>query len=287
MELIRSLALLAEEPGPEMERAAEVLGLGPVPSAAEHTDVFLFQLYPYASVYLGGEGQMGGEARDRIAGFWRALGETPPPESDHLAVMLAAYAELAEREAASAEDDAAAARWRHARSAFLWEHLLSWLPVYLDKLREIETAFYGEWRKLLSAVLLEEALRLRAPDVLPAALRDAPPLGELDEAGGEEFLAAVTTPARTGMILLRADLERCARSLGMGLRKGERRYALKGLLGQAPRETLGWLAGEAGRQSAMHAQRHEAYRVVSEYWRTRASETAVVLGEAAKSLATA
>ena len=38
------------------------------------------------------------EARDRIAGFWRALGETPPPEPDHLTLMLASYAELRSRE---------------------------------------------------------------------------------------------------------------------------------------------------------------------------------------------
>ena len=35
---------------------------------------------------------LGGEARDRIAGFWRALGLVPPPEPDHLAVMLGLYA---------------------------------------------------------------------------------------------------------------------------------------------------------------------------------------------------
>jgi hypothetical protein len=33
---------------------------------------------PYAAVYLGAEGGFGGEAADRVAGFWRAIGVPPP-----------------------------------------------------------------------------------------------------------------------------------------------------------------------------------------------------------------
>ena len=73
-----------------------------MPSAAEHTDLFHFQLYPYASVYLGEEGMLGGEARDRIAGFWRILDLEPPLECDHLTVMLTYLAEVTEREQCSA-----------------------------------------------------------------------------------------------------------------------------------------------------------------------------------------
>lgn len=56
-----------------------VLAVGP-PAVDEHTDVLVFQAYPYASIYLGAEGMLGGKARDRIAGFWRALGGEPPAE---------------------------------------------------------------------------------------------------------------------------------------------------------------------------------------------------------------
>ena len=40
---------------------------------------------------------MGGLARERIAGFWNAVGLTPPPEPDHLAALLGLYASLTER----------------------------------------------------------------------------------------------------------------------------------------------------------------------------------------------
>jgi len=289
VELFRSLAVMVEAPGAALERAAVALELGTPPTAFEYTDLFEFQLYPYASVYLGAEGMMGGEARDRIAGFWRVLGETPPPEPDHLTVLLSAYAELAEREA-DADDDEIRSRWRHARSAFLWEHLLSWLPVYLDKVGELESEFYGKWAELLSAALLEAAKALPAPQsprsqvLLPLHLREAPPLGDLGDAGGDDFLQAVTTPVRTGGILVRADLERCARDLGLGLRKGERRYALKSLLGQAPREALEWLAAEADRWATGHRSRAGSLALVSSFWRQRAETTSTFLRQSAASL---
>jgi len=124
MELFRALGALAEPPAPEHRTLAAALGLGEPPAAADHDDLFTFQLYPYASVYLGAEGMLGGEARDRIAGFWRALGQSPPAEPDHLSVLLALYAQLSDLEAAAGEP-AASERWRHARKALLWEHLLS------------------------------------------------------------------------------------------------------------------------------------------------------------------
>src|SRR5215218_3620479 len=124
MELFRALALFAEPVREESMRVAEALELGQPPGESEYTETFVFQLYPYASVYLGAEGMLGGEARDRVAGFWRALRQTPPAEVDHLSTLLAMYARLCEQ-----EDDAADARaregWRGARRAFLWEHLLS------------------------------------------------------------------------------------------------------------------------------------------------------------------
>ncbi|HUQ31175.1 MAG TPA: molecular chaperone TorD family protein, partial [Pyrinomonadaceae bacterium] len=137
MEIFRALAVLAEPPTEETARLAEALEMDAVPSADEHTELFIFQLYPYASVYLGAEGMMGGEARDRVAGFWRALGGVPPAEADHLSVILALYSRLAELEDEESGKPALRAGWRGARRAFLWEHLLSWLPVYLSKLSEI------------------------------------------------------------------------------------------------------------------------------------------------------
>src|ERR687884_105170 len=66
MELFRALAVLSEPPTDEAVRLAEALELGPIPAASEYTELFVFQLYPYASVYLGAEGMIGGDAQTNM-----------------------------------------------------------------------------------------------------------------------------------------------------------------------------------------------------------------------------
>ncbi|MBA3767900.1 MAG: molecular chaperone TorD family protein [Acidobacteria bacterium] len=278
MELFRALAVLAEPPVLETAHVASALGLGPMPDAATYTELFVFQLYPYASVYLGAEGMLGGEARDRVAGFWRALGETPPVEPDHLSVMLALYARLVEMEEKESER-LRREGWHGARKAFLWEHLLSWLPVYLDKLGEVACGFYRSWGELLMQALVAEAKALGEQSRLPLHLRDAP--GLVDPRTGEvgDFLQSVLTPVRSGMILVRSDLSNAARRLGLGLRLGERKYILKALFGQDGAAVLDWLAEEASRWAERHCGRRESLGAVAAVWEEKAVASARLLRE--------
>lgn len=279
MEIFRALAVLAESPeGGGAARVAAALGLCEPAGAGEHTEMFVFQLYPYASVYLGAEGMVGGEARDRVAGFLAALGLEPPAEADHLALMLAAYARLAELDEDAREAGGARANWRGARRAFLWEHLLCWLPAYLDKLAELAPPFYRGWGGLLRDALATEAHALGPPPAaLALHLREAPQFVAPGEEGAEEFLRSLLAPARTGMILTRADLGRAARALGLGARAGGRVFTLKSLLGQDAAAVLGWLAAEADAWAARHAARRELLGHAAAWWESRATATAEAL----------
>lgn len=273
MELLRALATLVEAPAPEHSVLARTLELGEPPTRAEYSEVFSFQLYPYASVYLGPEGMLGGEARDRIAGFWRALGELPPTEPDHLAVMLAFWAELEQAES-SAADEAAVDRWRHVRSAFLLEHVASWLPLFLDKLASLGTPFYRRWGELVGDALTGALAGLAQPAELPLHLREAPGFADPREEGAKTFLGTLLAPVRSGLVLVRSDLERAANELELGTRKGERRYVLEALLGQDDAGTLEWLAREAEAWAERHAARSDPY---ASFWRSRAEQTARLL----------
>lgn len=284
MELFRALGALVEAPRPELAEVAELLDLGPLPTRAAHGSLFLHQLYPYASVYLGEEGQMGGEARDRIAGFWRALGQTPPAEPDHLTLMLGLHARLAELEAQAAEEPERQS-WRHARGAFLWEHLLSWLPIFLMKLVHLGQAegvadpFYAGLAVLLRDALREEAENLGPPDQLPLHLREAP--GLVDPRGGasQDFLGSLLSPVRSGLILVRADLARAARELGLGPRLGERRAMLATLLEQDAATALAWLEKEAAAWTARHQPDNHFAPRLALFWNSRAEATATLLAE--------
>jgi TorA maturation chaperone TorD len=285
MELFRALAVLAEPPErPEVARLARLLGLGEPPSASEYTEIFVFQLYPYASVYLGAEGMLGGEARDRVAGFLAALGQTPPPEPDHLSTLLATYARLsAPSDDDNVDEDGGAESRREslraARKAFLWEHLLSWLPVYLERVAEIAPPFYRRWAELLLSALVEEARACGPADVLPLHLRESPPVADPRAATADEFLSSLLAPARGGLIVTRADLARAGRASDTAMRAGERKFVLKSLLGQDARGVLAWLAEEASHRALKHASRRDSFGAVAEWWAARACASERLLRE--------
>ena len=311
VELLRGLAVLAEPPTAEHAGLAELLGLSEPPTPAHYADVFLFQLYPYASVHLGPEGMMGGEAAARVAGFWRALGYEPPPEPDHLAALVGLYASLCAREA---ELDGAEARLtRRSGTALLHEHLAPWVFHFLQRVRELTDGALGEWATLLAEVLrreveeriagpaegggpeVGEGLEAEVPEdrepeagygaadggALPVHLREAASLPDPRESGAAAFVPGLLAPVRSGVILTRSDLARIAQDLDLGLRAGERRYALEHLLAQDAAPVLRALAETAEAQALQHDRREGWLGATARFHAGRARDTARLLRELA------
>ena len=278
MELLRALGSLAEPPTAVGHEVTEALDLGPPPEAPSHSELFDRQLPPYASIYLGPEGMLGGEARDRIAGFWRALDLTPPDEPDHITTMLAFYARLCELET-QADQDQAALAWRRSRVAYLWEHLMSWLPMYLARVSDVGSEFYVRWASLLTAALRSEAAALPEPDRLSLHLREVAPPADPRAEGLEAFERSLLSPVRSGFILSRSDLARAARTHGLGMRMVERARVLRTLFGQDSAATLEWLAAEAVEWTARHAEWTDVAPSLAEFWTGRAADTAALLQE--------
>lgn len=292
MELFRALGSLIESPSPEHARVAAALGLPAVPTPAEHARVIVQQRYPYASVYLGAEGMLGGEARDRIAGFRRALGlegdsgralqgggevigaDGPNREADHLAALLGLLAAL-EQWRREESDPARQALLTQARATLLWEHLASWTGPYLTSFEGCGVVFYEVWAALVHDALSQ--LDIESPNYLPAALRNAPGFADPRIEGGAAFIASLLAPVRSGVILLRDDLERLGEEAGLACRAGERRYVLNAFLAQDPARTLSWLARHAEDWSDRVAVRGPA--PIAAWWSKRAEKTALVLNE--------
>jgi TorA maturation chaperone TorD len=277
MEIFRALAVFAEPPRAELAAVAEALELGEVPGEEEYTELFLLQLYPYASVYLGAEGMLGGEARDRIAGFWRVIGLEPPQEPDHLALMLALYAQFSESETA-AHDPREREAWRHARETFLWEHLLSWVLLYLDELDRIAgSSFYSRWSSVLRDALCRDARRLRGGFQLPTHFVDVPTVCDPRNEGTEAFLNSLLAPVRSGFIITRRDLALLARNSNVGARIGERKFMLRAMLEQDARETLSGLSGLAAGWADQQLQYREMMGPIAEFRQGRAQNSARLL----------
>lgn len=265
-DLLRAVAVLCEAPGSTHPEVARSLGLEP-PDPAEHTELFVHQLVPYASVYLDEQGKIGGDARDRIAGFWRALHLTPPAEPDHLASLLGLLATLSEA-AAGESDTERRALLGHSRRALAWEHLVPWLTPYLTRVGELGSSPYRAWAAILAEVISEEAGE--PMPAVPAHLHGA---GAQDPDHLDDWLLV---PVRSGLILTRSDLRRAAEDLGLGLRMGERAYILDALFRQNRSGMLVWLADEAERQVELWSEMG-APSVVRRHWTSRATGTASVL----------
>ena len=260
-ELFRALGALVEAPHPSLAPIACALDLGPLPTRAEHTEAIVFSLHPYASVYLGTEGMMGGEARDRVAGFFRAIGATVSKEPDHLAELLASYAAMSEREDLP-----------NVQKALFWEHLMSFLPAYASAMQALGIDFYSRWATLLSEALRSEAARLGPPDRLPLHFAFTMALSASDDP-----IAGILAPVRSGMILVRRDVLRMARELGLGARQGERRWALSAMLSLDAPSVLSWLSAEA-RSWAVRHREADSLAV----WAERAERTSDVLATFAR-----
>lgn len=274
-ELLRGLAAISE--GPCRPELAAGLSLGTPPAPARFTEVFLLLTHPYASVHLGAEGMLGGEAADRVAGFWRTIGVVPPNPPDHLAILLAGYAGLREEAAALGPGPRGVAATR-AASVLLWEHLLSWVPGYLESVRSLAEPFFSGWAALVLETLLDEASSCGG-EPLPAALRLAPdPVSASD--GRRDLVTGLLAPIRSGVVVTRADLGRACLELGLGLRQGERAYLLEAMLDQDARSSLGWLAAHARTwASRHHGLRGTTLERVGGWWEDRARRTSEVLEE--------
>ncbi len=297
-ELLRALGALASSPPPLCHPVAAGLGL-PEPTPAEHTAVFVLSAPPQAAIYLGAEGKLGGEALDRIAGFWRVLRVPTPPDADHLGALLMLYAELGDAEAA-ARSDQTRAQLRHAREALLWEHLWSWAPGYLTAVSRLAAPSLSRWARLTLRALGREARQVAAPAALPLALRAAPaPLpgkgraaasaareGVPDDGGG--LLDALMAPVRSGVVLTRHDLRDAAAAAGVGYRLGERRYTLQAMLSQDAAATLSWLAAFARQWSDWHTGQEPIDGPDPRlWWAGRAQRTVMTLTELQRQLVTA
>ena len=282
-ELFRALGAVAGDPADARTACAALGWAGP--GNAEHTEVFVLNGPPYASVYLGAEGGLGGDAADRAAGFWRAIGLAPPAEPDHLAALFGLYASLGEAAGDTRTATTADALTR-ARHALFWEHLWPWLPGYLDAVADLGAPGLVPWARLTRRAL--QAERDAHPGGwLPLALRAAPEPGPAGD-GLDALLDVLTCPVRSGFILTRRNLAAGAEAAGAGHRIGERRFTLRALLEQAPAGTLSWLAAEAARWSRRHAApppRHGGGRrprdITRAWWARRAGHTARILARTA------
>jgi len=277
VELIRALGVFCEPPVDEHSRLADILGFSESPCCDVYQEIFCRDLPPYASVYLSNEGVVGGEALERISGFWKALRREVPHEPDHLSRLLGLAAFLEENQSFVGEP-ARALLIERSRAALFWEHLLPWVPMYLDRVETIgKGTVYGDWAKLLSETLVCKFECLGPLEDLPRHLVASSGLPDPRRRGAAQFFSSLFAPVQSGFILLTEDLNNLADEIGILPKDHDRQAILKDLLRVAPQETLGGLAKMAFERSCCISERWSSLGELCFHWERRAKESGELL----------
>ncbi|MEZ4337711.1 MAG: molecular chaperone TorD family protein [Sandaracinaceae bacterium] len=242
---------------------------------------------PFEGAYLAADATIGGASTDALWSLFSSAGYRPDlrrADAEHLATTLRCLAFLSGAEADAVRDahGGAIERTRALSRRLLDEHALRWVPVWAAGVRRVGLAFPAALATAVEDLLL--AHRSTLPDAVPGFA--LPPL-ELDPADPETDLRAVATalvtPARSGLVVTRADLERLGRGVSVPRGFGERAQVTLNLLRSAARfevfETLlEHLVGELEAQRAgLEDPRYAQIRSLVEPWRRRAAEMQGVL----------
>lgn len=258
--------------------------------AIDHQHVLGDTVYPVEGAFLDPDGQVGGQPAERLAARYRSCGFAPDPRgepAEHLATELRALAFLSAAEADALRDGEAAiaATIAEHQRALLDQHLLRWLPPLAVAVRRCGRP----WPTAL-VDQIEELLLFHAGAALPAprttwALAPLPELLGDPEVSLRRIAAVLTTPARAGAFLSRADLGAIGRRLGLPRGFGSRVDLLENLLAAAGRfqavepllHAIAAVVSET--RDALAQARYEDHVVTSVLapWRARCDETLVVL----------
>jgi TorA maturation chaperone TorD len=210
----------------------------------QHSRLFDFNVYPYASVFLDPSGMLNAPWSSFVGGVYQALGlevdlKAGVAAQDHLSIELEALAALLERQA-NAQRDLDILRARHGQRTLLVEQLLPWLPAFTAAVRRIDRGFYAAVARLTQDAVLTHAAEvvgdgLVSPFSFPTLEEplDLPSIGRKGSGAARAELQTLLSPARSGLYLSRSDITRLGHTLELPVRFAERAFMLESLIGSA------------------------------------------------------
>ncbi len=276
---------LSEPDAETFSRAVEagLAGGDPTELAAAWTDLFLLNVYPYATAFTDLSGELNGPAAAAASRRYEAAGYRPPELAgtgapDHAGLCLGFLAHQAARE----REDTAFLAWT-----------LDWLPVCALAVERQPSAppFYRD----LAAATRESLFALSpsaggVPGDLAPDLETGPETEE--EVGLSRVLRFLLAPAASGFFLSRSRLGALARAAGLRLPFGSRFDVARSLFeaaGECGRveRVLAALSAEAEAWDAAYAayaRERASWRPSAAVWRGRIAATRERLAEMARLL---
>lgn len=233
------LPLLAEIP--ELVDGIHLINYDEDKAEADHYDLFGFNVFPYASVFLDERATLGGRVTQNILSVYHKSGFDVPLESesaDHIALQLQflAFLSAAEGEALGDGLVQVALSIKQLQRQFMDEHLLTWLPAFVLAIRQQGDVFHSNLADLTFEMVLHHRADLGNDLLAPETSFSLPPAPDLladQKTGLKEIAAYLVIPAYSGLYLSRGDISRLARSQLLPRGFGSRQQMLTNLLRSA------------------------------------------------------
>ena len=258
-EILEALAEVIENPDPH-PAILEILGLEWTRDG--FTELFDFDLPPFASYYLTIGPVLGGAPVDFLRGLLTAYlrPEQQPAQPDSLAFLLRLLALLVHEES-----------WERANAIF-YEAMAPWLGTYTRAVATFAPPGLRRIGSLLSE--LHQTWQDESPPAraLPYLLRHAPPPPATDER--KDLVDFLLSPVASGLLLPRSQLIRITHQRELGMRPGGRRFSFESLLDASPEATLAAVLETVEAQLLWYSVRSSS---VDQWWGDRLTHTHAVV----------
>lgn len=208
-------------------------------AAAAHQNLFGFNLFPFASLFLTSDGLLGGDVTEQVVGHYQRGGfavDSRAASPDHVGHELQYLAFLAAAEADSWRDGLPlqATRAQQHQRDFLQAHLLYWLLPLVTAVSAIAPAtFYAALADLTLQLVLEQYEQLCA-NQLPLAAADPlpqpPDVLAQEKTGLRRIARYLTVPPYSGIYLGRDQISQIARQHNLPRGFGSREEMLENVL---------------------------------------------------------
>jgi len=204
---------------------------------SEHYQLFIHNVFPYETIFLGDDGLLGGTITEKVAAFYRRIGfQSASDESaDHISSELEAMAYLCFAELDAVEDHIPHQihRIHQLQRRLLDEHLLRWLPAFVIAVEQQTHTVYTEIVRQSFDLVCKHRLQL-GDDLMAAtdtfSLAEPFDLLDNEKTSLRDIARYLLTPAHTGFFLSIDDI----RGIGAAFRVphgfGKRQQILTNLL---------------------------------------------------------
>lgn len=221
------------------DELATILGVdsGDSHYGAEHYQLFIHNVFPYAAIFLGEEGLLGGTITENVSAFYHRIGFQPTSDDspDHLSTELDAMAYLSYAELDAVEDQLPhqVQRLRQFQRRFLDDYLLRWLPAFVIAVEQQSPNTYTALVRHAFELVCRHRLQL-GDDLMASdsyfVLPEIPNLLADDKTSLRDIARFLLTPAYTGFFLSVDDIRRIGATYRVPHGFGKRQQILTNLL---------------------------------------------------------